>query len=175
VLAAWVNSLRAPRSPLEASAPRFAAQDASSGSEGFASQRGAGVPLPLTPTPASDGRPQPPATPDPRTPLPPGQFLPGTGAGMRAYAPPDTEFPVPYMLGGPKPKVDPAAATASAPNVPPPQPAAAPAADPAGKLPPLPEAEATADNAAPKAKRKPVKIDPALLERALMNRYTPPQ
>jgi hypothetical protein len=106
------------------------------------------------------------------TPLPPGQFVPGTGSAIPAAAPPDAEFPVPYLLGGPRPKPEgtPGAATGTVPN---PNPNPAPGAQ---GLPPLPDAAAAAapaDASAAKPPRKPVKVDPALLERALMNRYAP--
>jgi hypothetical protein len=156
ILSAWVNSLRSARPAQDAQAARFSAPEASpAGGEGFATQRGQ-VPLPLTPTP----------------PVPPGHTFPGMVAGSQPYAPPDPDFPAPYLLGGPKPKpaTDPAAASVSP---------AVPAAG--GVNPPLPGppqagqavASGAPDAAAAKAKRKPVKVDPALLERALMNRYTP--
>ena len=110
---------------------------------------------------------------------------------MQPYAPPDTDFAVPYMMGGPKPKPAAAPGQVSSPG--------SASRDPTGvELPPLPTAAprwqrrtprlatsapptAAANGAAPTAKAatkpasKPLKLDPALLERALMNRYTTPQ
>ncbi len=90
------------------------------------------------------------------------------------------------MLGGPRPNHNPNPG-AGRPQLPPPASVAATPAStspgravstPAGMPPLLPEAPAAAvpadaDGDAPRKKRKPLQIDPALLERALMNRYTP--
>jgi hypothetical protein len=83
---------------------------------------------------------------------------------MPAAAPADAEFPVPYMLGGPRPKPEVAAGPTPAPaaHATPPLPASAAA--------PAPGAT---DTSVSKSAKKPVKLDPSLLERALMNRYAP--
>ena len=115
-------------------------------------------------------------------PLLPGRYLPGRESGARPYAPPDTEFPAPYMLGGPKPKLNPPPGSGR-PEIPPPASLAATPitpgqalSNPAGMPPSPPEASAAANPAqadAPKKPSKPIQIDPALLERTLMNRYMP--
>jgi hypothetical protein len=167
-LEAWVKSLRA-RPAQGTETTRFGAAEpvtSVSDSESFAVQRVRATPTASAPPPSAlaDGRPRPPEAPNPVTPLPPGQFVPGSGSGMPAAAPPDAEFPVPYMLGGPRPKPEAA-----------PAPTPAPAAQ---ATPPLPAAAAApapgaTDTSASKSAKKPVKLDPSLLERALMNRYAP--
>jgi hypothetical protein len=199
-VAAWVKSLRrnaasepspAPSQslapPASRTPPRFgpaeAAPSPAGDSGGFATERNRPSALPAA-AGAGDGRPAPPATPNPVTPAPPGRFLAGSGSGMQPYAPPNTDFPVPYMMGGPRPK--PAAtpgqarpqaqaqtqptgpAPAELPPLPGPSPAPPATAAPASPGPPAAKA------AAAKAARKPIQIDPALLERALTNRYTTP-
>ena len=89
------------------------------------------------------------------------------------------------MLGGPRPNLSPnpvpggcdlppaSVAATSAPTPP-----GRAVSTPAGMPPLLPEAPAAAvpadaDGDAPGKKRKPLQIDPALLELAPMNRYTP--
>jgi len=197
-VAAWVNRLgRSSAAPSSASG-RFGPEEpapssavAEVDSVGFAAGRAhpASAPAPIAPDPSFDGRPQPPAAPNPVVPRPPGQFIAGSGSGMQPYAPPDTDFTVPYMMGGPRPK--PAAtpgqaqtqaqtpATATAGVELPPLPAPGPSAPPTAAASPAATAAPTAApptaGAAPKPARQPIKIDPALLERALMNRYTTPQ
>jgi hypothetical protein len=186
-VAAWVASLRRSPAVEHSASGRFgpaepAPSPAAADSGGFATgrPRAASLPSPMPPVAPRDGRPQPPEATNPVTPLPPGQFVAGSGSGMQPYAPPDTDFTVPYMMGGPRPK------PATAPG-----PAQAPPPGTAGvELPPLPApttpvavsapaapapVPAPAASAAQKPARKPVQIDPALLERALMNRYTTPQ
>jgi hypothetical protein len=192
-VAAWVNSLRPRPTSDPATATRFGTPDpAPIAGEGFATDRARPSDLPLPPDAPTDGRPPPPATPNPRTPLPPGQFVAGSGTGTQPYAPPDAKFPAPYMVGGPRPKLD----AASAPQ-----------GQPVGTLPPLPASAASAmanvsaatanvsaaaaavtakvpaaagtdagagADAPPKPPGKQIKFDPALLERALMNRYAAP-
>ncbi len=196
-MAAWVKSLRRSTDSGSTAAARFPALEpvpspVAADAPGFAIDRvrPASPPAaPLLPSAPPDGRPEPPATPNPVTPLPPGQYVAGSGSGMQSYAPPDADFTVPYMMGGPRPP-KPGATAGQAPGQPalpaapgvelPPLPAATPAA---AAAPPaaVPPAAATANDAGaaagavPKTARKPVKIDPALLERALMNRYTTPQ
>ncbi len=162
ILATWVKSLRAPQGSGEVASSRFEARPAPPAvGEGFATDRGAPAPLPFTPTPpAADARPQPPQAINPATPQPPGQVIPGSASGLQPYAPPNTDFPVPYMAGGPRPKLD---------STPGPQPgpsSSPPNGPPAGAVPP-------ADAPSAKKPSRPVKIDPALLERALMNRNAP--
>jgi hypothetical protein len=196
-VAAWVKSLRRnpssessqPLAPLPSSAPpRFgpgqpAASPAAADFGGFAAERNRPALMPAATAPAAsgDGRPAPPATPNPVTPSPPGQFLAGSGSGMQPYAPPSTDFPLPYLMGGPRPKAatmpgpaqaqQPAPAGVELPPLPggpvPAPPTAAPAASPPAAAPPAGKAATPAP--------KSIKIDPALLERALMNRYTTPQ
>jgi hypothetical protein len=187
----WVKNLRNRPAADQAAASRFgsgasdsAPASASSESDGFAIDR---VRPPVMPEPMAvrpeslaDGRPQPPATPNPVVAAPPGRLLPGSGSGTQPYAAPDTEFPVPYMMGGPRPK--PPATPAATAVAPPAQVPGQPPPVAEDGLPPLPGA-ATAAAAAPtpaaaaptaaKPPRKPVKLDPALLERALMNKYAP--
>ncbi|MGE5756976.1 MAG: hypothetical protein ACM35G_14890 [Planctomycetaceae bacterium] len=179
-ISAWVYSLRAPRARDDATPARFAAPAPAGGeSEAFAAhrggrtpeERGGRVPLPFTPTPAQPGaRPVPVAPPGPEdaAPQPPGQFLPGSGSGMPPYAPPSAEFPAPYLLGGPKPRLESAPGTGrenvSLPNAAIPTPSTPSA---------TPEPPVDAEAAAPNEPKAPVKIDPALLEKALMNRYSP--
>ena len=159
----WARSLRATRPGDDAAPARFATSATAAGEgESFAGARSgpqAGrVSLPFTPTPAPPTlgtRPVPasPSGPEETIPQPPGQILPGSGAGMNPYVPPDTEFPAPFSVGGPKPKLE---------SVPGPAPAGPP-----------PATQAVPGNAAPKAPAKPLKIDMDLLQKALMNRYTP--
>ncbi len=178
ILAQWVNLLHAAptaqASRSQPTKPFLTVNAEGEGGERFASRRSDGVPLPLTPTPASGARPQPPETfPEP-VPLPPGQLLPGSGSSMEAYAPPDTEFPVSALQGGPKPNVAQEANLAAQAN------GRKPA--PPRSLPPLPtdgaldepsdEAD-VAQTAKPKKPKTPVKVDPALLQKALMNRFAP--
>jgi hypothetical protein len=208
-VAAWVRSLRrsavSEPSPSQSLAPpaswtppRFGPAEAgpspspAADSGGFATERNRPSVLPGATPPAAagagDGRPAAPASPNPVTPAPPGQFLAGSGSGMQPYAPPNTDFPVPYMMGGPRPKpaetpgqARPQAqaqakpmgpAPAELPPLPGPSPAPPATAAPASPSPPATKAVAAPT---PKPARKPVQIDPALLERALMNRYTTPQ
>lgn len=169
ILAAWVNSLRPPKTPDELQPSRFGLRETSgSGEERFAGQRASTVPLPLTPTASVSGSVAGAAM----------RLTPPTTPTEASFAPPGTEFPLPYLEGGPKPQQASAAAPERAG-----QPAAA-AGRPTGNrddtLPPLPIDPAAppgeaASAPAPKRPTKPVKIDPAILQRALMNRFNPPQ
>jgi hypothetical protein len=179
-ISAWVNSLRVPRSRDEATPARFAAPTPAGGeSEAFAAHRGGRtpegqgdrVPLPFTPTPVQPGARPVPVTatgPDEVIPQPPGQSLPGSGSGMQPDAPPNAEFPAPYLLGGPKPKLE-STPGAGRENVPMPNATIPTPGTPSA----APEPPADAETAAPKKPKTPVKLDPALLEKALMNRYSP--
>jgi hypothetical protein len=171
VLARWVDSLK-PSHP--GSQARFAeaAATSSEGTESFAVDR-AQVPLPLSPTPASGGRPAAPEEFDQAEPPLPGQVFPGTGSSTQYVPPPGTEFPVPYLLGGPEPKLG--GETARASSVPLPKTAARGQRAPGGPTTAgLPELPADGDEI-PKPKRpvKPLKLDPELLERAILNRNAP--
>ena len=87
---------------------------------------------------------------------------------MQPYAPADTDFTVPYMMGGPRPKPTGAPGQAQ-PTTPatagvelPPLPASGPPAPPTATAAPTTAADAAAPTtgAAPKPWRKPIKIDP---------------
>ena len=145
-VAAWVNSLRR-TAAVEPSAPaRFGPASRppplrTADSVGFATEprHPASSPAPIAPNPSFDGRPQPPAAPNPVIPRPPGQFVAGSGSGMQPYAPPDADFTVPYMMGGPRPKPPATPGQAQSP---------AQAAAAAGvELPPLPTAAPSARSA----------------------------
>jgi hypothetical protein len=164
----WVKSVCAPRPRDEGASARFAGPSSPAGdAEAFAAARTAQpssaaqtakVPLPFSPTPAptpAQAVPATPSGPEEMIPSPPGQILPGSGSGMKPYAPPDTEFPIPFSLGGPRPKLD---------SPPGPAPGPEPPAGPAD-----------ASKPAPKPPSKPIKIDMDLLQRTLMNRYSPQQ
>jgi hypothetical protein len=179
-ISAWVNSLRVPRSRDEATPARFGTPTPAGGeSKAFAAPRGGRmpegqggrVPLPFTPTPAQPGaRPVPVAStgPEEEIPQPPGQFLPGSGSGMQPYAPPNAGFPAPYLLGGPNPKLE-SAPGAGRESVPMPNATIPTSGMPSAASEPPVDAETTA----PKKPKTPMKFDPALLEKALMNRYAP--
>jgi hypothetical protein len=160
----WVKSLHAPQPRDQGASARFAGPSPSPGeAETFAAARtgqtsnvvqAARVPLPFTPTPAPPQTgPAAPSGPDEVIPSPPGQLVPGSGTGMKPYAPPDAEFPVPFSVGGPRPNLE--TPSGAAPTGPP----------PAG--------QADASKAAPKPPAKPMKIDMDLLQKTLMNRYSP--
>lgn len=109
--------------------------------------------------------------------IPPMRYSPGTGWADDAAADPN-EFPVPFAVSGVKPNL-PAASAASAIPKPKRLPIAKPAAANAPGLPPLPSADQAAaaleageddEPTPPPAAKKPapkLKLDPALLERAL--------
>jgi hypothetical protein len=191
IISAWVNSLRAVPGPGQNRAnegvieTRFGPKP-SSGGGGFATERGSGQgPLPLPMLPGASSRPEiHPVNADPGV-----SFIPGSSpnAGLlgedkastaRGSSPQyrignktgrfvaeegpssQDDFPAPYMLGGPKPKL-----TTGAP-----QPTAklpAPAGSASAPAPVDPQAVKASATTTPK---KPVKIDPALLEKALLNR-----
>ncbi|MBV8269947.1 MAG: hypothetical protein JO252_26800, partial [Planctomycetaceae bacterium] len=181
----WVNSLRGSR-PGDGVTSTDLAPPAPAGGEGFATTRSGPIPLPLTPTPPSDVPPARLPPPNPTAPLPPVQRLPGGDSGTQPDPPPDAELSAPSMRGGPRPNLHPNPG-AGRPQIPAPASVAAtPAstapgravATPAGMPSLLSEASAAAvpaddEGDAPGKKRKPLQIDPTLLERALMNRYTP--
>ncbi|MFO0952216.1 MAG: hypothetical protein U0835_13910 [Isosphaeraceae bacterium] len=131
--------------------------------------------------------------------IPSSRYEPGKGMVVEKNAPAANEFPAPYMAGGPRPTIpmpkqgQTAAGPASGP---------APAVNPAalkqkggdlsagvpytpGMLPgvvvpgepatPLPPAEEPEEPEAPKTAKKPVKLDPSLLEKALNRRNQAPR
>jgi len=164
VIATWVNKLRPTPAPGKGTEgvvqTRFGPKDTPGGSP-FGVDRGSNpggssqASTPVLPVPAG-GR----FDVGPAAVLTPKRYVPGRGLVTEEAPPPADEFPIPPMLGGPKPRFNTAA------------PAGTPTAD--GKGPGLPakpgDPTATAEAAKPKPPAKPVKIDPALLERALMNR-----
>jgi hypothetical protein len=182
ILAAWVNSLRT-RAPADASVSRsrFAGEghDGTRPDPGFASDRGRGPSASATAAPEIPAA-SPRTMPDlgPAEVLPSVRYVPGRPPeGNRRTLPPGgqmaveekppspAEFPVPYMLGGPPPKLKGAAADTAIP-----MPGARSPAAAAGPLPGLPPGS---DSKSPsdKAKlKKPIKIDPELLEKTLLNR-----
>lgn len=176
ILAAWAARLR----PTQVSGPTQPARlapRAVEGEEGFAVQR-AGAELPPRDM-ASASRPAEEEVPE-AFPSPPGQFLPGSGTDMQPYAPEGTEFPKSPLMGGPKPRIGATAAPVMTPV--PSAPRAAGQAPRAAALPSLPpgtqgpvggEDERDAPAPKPAKKKAPVKLDPALLEKALMNRFAP--
>ncbi|SIO33328.1 hypothetical protein SAMN05444166_3858 [Singulisphaera sp. GP187] len=201
ILAAWVNSLRSVPTPataplnVAAQPSRFGAP-AASGGETFAAGRSGQMPLPpLTPTPTSPtpGR----FDPSVSRGMAPPAFTPEQLELIEYQknhpdVAPGGEFPGPFAVTGARPKPESAAMAGAVPQGTPrfdPQtgaplgPGLPPGSVP-GALPELPAATAAAEAAAEAAARakattaapkKPVKIDPALLEKALMNRYAPQQ
>ena len=180
-IAAWVNSLRPRPSGEQAATSRFGPEEpAPSPSEGFATDRSPSPESSPRPDRTSDGRPLPPETPNPMTPLPPGRFVAGSESGNPVNVPADADFPVPYMVGGPRPKPEATPGTSPRPrDNRPRRPAARSAPAPRRPAPAAADSRrrgrrpAPTAQAAPKPPSKPVKIDPALLERALMNKYSP--
>jgi hypothetical protein len=185
VLSNWVNSLRSPDSNLKDGVmqPGYTVQVASEG-EGFAVDRGGqagGAVTANASQPMLPNRPMVPRVPSrPPDQIPPTRYVPDRGMVIEQNPPQDDEFPVPYMLGGPKPKINHARGEGGAADPRPTQPPQPSALD--SDLPVLPEVPrpraATGpapkpDDPAQKKARTPVKIDPALLERALINRNTP--
>jgi hypothetical protein len=167
ILAAWANNLRIRKTP-DTGAPARMAVPAQDAGEAFAADRtrisrdpGIGI---LPPLPQEGG-------------IPPGAGVLPAGRGeagrsMRAESDsgPD-EFPIPFAISGKKPKL----ATVPAP-VPPP--VVRPAAPRIGPVLPK-DKETTADpdemadpddQAAKKKPRKPLKLDPSVLEKALQLR-----
>ena len=161
VLATWVNNLRSAKAKEPVlQAGRAAPAEAQPDEEVFAVDRNGRGAMVSSNAP----RQLPPATRESFPTIPAAQG-----------APSDDRFPVPFMLGGPKPKLD----------LPPQSPARTPIPLPVRPGPARPELPAlppeTDDDELPppppkslgKSPAKPVKIDPALLQRALQNRYAP--
>ncbi|AGA28001.1 hypothetical protein [Singulisphaera acidiphila] len=196
-LSTWVNSLRVNPAPTNIAAqPSRIGTPAPSEGEVFAAGRSGQMPLPpLTPTPASPtaGR----FDPSVSIGVPPPAF---TAEQLEAIeyqkthpdVNPGGQFPSPFAVSGARPKLESAPqARAVPPGAPKFDPATgAPLFDPvtgaslnpelpAGSVPSasatppaVPPAAATA-KAASATPKQPVKLDPALLEKALMNRYAP--
>ncbi|HEX8199680.1 MAG TPA: hypothetical protein VF590_04280, partial [Isosphaeraceae bacterium] len=160
-LATWVHSLKGPPKPAEAvAAPGVFAPAAPAPNEGFASAR------PSSP---------PPEAPAPAAPIDPGG-APSPGAQVATYrgsathpaVPPNADFRTSPLLGGSGP------VPAPTPGVPAPQPlgAAGPQAItlPGGEVVPVDTRALSRDDPADRAeasKKKPIKVDPALLEKIL--------
>ena len=179
IIAAWVNSLRAPRpSASEGVTPtRFVPKDtATLVNDGFAVERapGQGALPGVATTPLLN---QAPAPRIDRKELPPMRAVPGQGMVAERQPPDAGEFPAPYLLGGPKP----ALTTGPAP-LPPTTAPAVPAMSPApvDSLPPLPGSPVPASTTQPPASapvpasaakpKTPLKLDVDLLQRAILNR-----
>ncbi|MFO0891858.1 MAG: hypothetical protein U0790_22315 [Isosphaeraceae bacterium] len=180
ILATWVNKLQAPKSP-EVGRPHQG--DPADDGDRFASARG-----------RARGDQDGPPTPTQRfvtgpvetKVLPPARYEPGKGLVPDTSNDPD-EFPLPLATGGKGPRASGAAQAGSSPAIPPASktgqtdPGIRPASLP--EIPPLPETDgaeakapatvpaddpSTAPAAADKKKpRKPLKIDPSLLQKAL--------
>jgi hypothetical protein len=188
VLSAWVNSLHATKGAGEGIAQsRFGGRDDPAG-PGFASDRNP-IPLPFSPTPNSSA--SGPAAPapdfsarrlDPRFvdpgAIPGTRYVPGRGMVPEQDAPSPGEFPLPYMLGGPKPALQGSASGAGVLGAKAGQ-SPLPASQPSLPLRPTPESPAGKEDdnatdsdskAEAKPSKKPVTIDPGLLERALKSR-----
>lgn len=170
ILSAWVNSLKASpaRSTDGVIQARFGPQDPpAAGGSTFASERGqagGGAPAPTYANPVT-----PFEFKDEQRAMRPSRYVPGKGFVVETAPPSADEFPVSPLLGGPA-KVNSAPVGDSAT---PPLPGQKPA--PGAELPALPGGPNSSPpddpaNAPPKKPKKPVKLDPALLERAILNR-----
>ena len=186
-ISVWVNSLRPLRSKDALTQARFGGTGREP-SGGFASDRSP-TPLPFTPTP-----PTPPinsADPNearqgeagnrgvnfgPLNVVPSSRYVNGKGMVVEKTPASSDEFPAPYLAGGPKPKLN------NAPPAVPPR--FVPGSDISAGVPYTPgmlpggpvasEPPPTSAPVVPAGKPKTsVKIDPGLLEKALMNRNTP--
>ena len=159
ILSAWVNSLRAARPTDNVVPTKFGAKDAPG--NGFASERRQGTgnqPFVTTPSDTFGVK---------KTEIQqaPSRYVPGQGMVTEKTPPSSDEFPAPFSVGGPKPKPIggvPAPARPTPPASPPGSGIPLPALPPG-----TPAGEPTAAPAKPK---KPLKIDPQLLEKALQNR-----
>ena len=200
ILSTWVNSLQSKESPIGAAVPSRRnppivsnTKDKSPGapSSGFASERDE-IPLPFSPTPSSETSPVDPNT----APVssdhivrPPSRAVPGRKAMVYESEPPaEGEFPVPFAVTGQKPAVakpPDKSTTSTRPKQKLPGGAVPLPSNSAGSLPDLPDPIEPEDTPAAKPKpadtkatpKKPIKIDPKLLEKALKNRNaatTPP-
>jgi hypothetical protein len=192
ILSSWVNSLRNTAKPSTDGVvqTRFGPTPAGKPQEsggGFASERGTGaVPLPLTPTPsaASAGQVVPSNVRQELIAPPSTRFVPGQGMVIEKNAPSGDEFPVSPLLGGPAPRSNGLAGppnqvgTTQQPGLPPPgtrpqgplPPGALPELPPGAAVPGATDGQDGAATAKSDKPRKPVKIDPDLLQKALLNR-----
>ena len=149
--------------------PTGVAMPKPSAGDGFATNRAnrevpGGAPQPY-PAPV----PQAPPVFDEAIPAPPGQMIPESATGSQPYAPAGLQFPVSPLQGGPKLKLE-SSRTPDASGAPVPAASGAPPVQ-GEALPALPGS--TEEGTATKKKRKPVKLDPAILERAILNRNAP--
>ena len=186
ILSAWVQSLRSPSDIKEAARAQAARTGADNG-EAFAAGRerigadGAESDLPAV---SSGGRRPPLAagTPSASRIPPPTPFVPrGNVSPEGANQEPPDDFPLPFVLTGKKPNIA-APKSASAPaaqssrndgssSPAPPAGAGTPkSGSPADAAKNGDQAKADDPASAAKKKRKPVTIDPSILERALQNR-----
>jgi hypothetical protein len=197
ILAAWVTSLRT-STAAEPSAPAGARSRADS-DEAFAADRNrsGGEVLEEIARGARSGSPRQPSTGNPSAAPGPGgryyRYVEGRGMVLEESSQADSEeFPLPYMLGGPRPTLPAGAAmTGKGPSQPP---ASQPSGEPGSNrvprvgpgAPPVvpdgvePPADATTaprssgTPGAPAAKKKPVKIDPKILEKLLQRNANRP-
>lgn len=171
ILVTWVASLRVGtnRAPAEGrfADPAAPAPTPNGGGSPFGVDRGPGTTsssLPANLTNPVKGYPF--STPvEARQPV---RFVPGRGMVAEKTPPTDDEFPVPFLLGGPKPKRDDGTRAAGASMTP-----AAPGLPPLPTTPTTPRGLPLNDpTLSPPSSpiKNPVKIDPAVLERALLNR-----
>lgn len=168
-IVSWVNSLRTrPKTVSDVVIPTRLGESTVQGSSGFATERPEGAPVSSvassTDTSGRVGYP-PPTAAAPRV-LPAARYVPGRGMVAEDGPPAPDEFPTPYPVGGAGSLPSTLAPGGGNPavNALPPLPGQSPAAGPA-------TANSTNAPAKPAAKSsKPVKIDPQLLEKALLNR-----
>lgn len=166
ILSAWVNNLRPPRST-DGVTPTGIAMPKPSSDDRFATNR-ANREIPGTPQPSS--APAPPASPvfEEAIPTPPGRMIPESATGAQPYAPANLEFPLSPLQGGPTLKLD-SSRTSDASGAPAPSASGTPPV-PGEALPALP---GSTEEGAAGRKKKPVKLDPAILERMIRNRNAP--
>lgn len=169
ILSAWVNSLKSTSKSDAVDPTRFGGGRESGG--GFATDRGEGTPslAPGAGSPAAMLTPNPVkayefAPPDQ---LPATRFIPGKGAVVDDQSAPASEFPVPFAAGGQPPALPTAAQappglTPNVETIPMPPPPGAPGT--------ATTAEAGPPEIPTGAPKRIIKVDPKLLERALLNR-----
>ena len=99
-------------------------------------------------------------------------MIPESATGVQPYAPAGADFQstLSPLQGGPKLQLE-SSRQPDAPGAPVVPPAAGAPPVPGGALPALPGS--TGEATAARKKRPPVKIDPAILERAILNRNAP--
>lgn len=164
ILVTWVTSLR--RGSNRSQPDGRLTNAAASAPSAFAADRGQDPVSSTLPAPLTNPVKAYPLNPKTETP-PPARYVPGRGMVAEKNPPSPDEFPAPFLLGGPKPKLDVGTKPATAqvgkrsPSLPP--------------LPPgLPPDDPTLSPPSSKLK-KPVKFDPALLEKALIQRNAEPR